>query len=96
MCSVAVRAGVEVRASLRPDYCGIMESMSEQDKTVIPKKRGPKPTGKGVQVMVRLQPDLLSLLDAHIATIEPKPTRPEAIRAILEATLLPASFSEKE
>ena len=48
------------------------------------KKRGRPATGKGVQVVVRLQPDDLDALDAHIAAQpEPKPTRPEAIRRVL-------------
>jgi hypothetical protein len=57
--------------------------MADQD-TVIPKKRkGPAPTGKGAPIMVRLQPDQLSALDAWIEDRQPKPTRPEAIRLIL-------------
>lgn len=44
------------------------------------KKKGPKPTGKGTQIQVRLQPDLLALLDAAVVDNE---TRPEAIRRIL-------------
>ncbi|WP_297323342.1 hypothetical protein [uncultured Bartonella sp.] len=44
------------------------------------KKRGRKPTGKGTQIQVRLQPDLLALLDAAVVDNE---TRPEAIRRIL-------------
>lgn len=48
------------------------------------KKRGPAPTGKGVQVVVRLQPDLLSWLDAERAKLDPEPSRPEMIRIYLE------------
>lgn len=47
-------------------------------------KRGRPATGKGTQVVVRLQPDDLAALDAHIAEHpEPKPSRPEAIRRVL-------------
>jgi hypothetical protein len=57
--------------------------------TVIPrKKRGPTPTGKGTPVMVRLLPTPLNSLDAWIAAQpEPKPTRPEAIRRLVEQAL---------
>jgi hypothetical protein len=58
--------------------------MPEQQKTVVPKKRGPAPTGKGVQVAVRLQPGLLAWLDAERAKLTPEPSRPEMIRATLE------------
>lgn len=57
--------------------------MEKQD-TVIPKKRkGPAPTGKGVPIMVRLQPNQLAALDAWIAKQGSDITRPEAIRKIL-------------
>lgn len=53
-------------------------------KTVIAKKRGPAPTGKGVQVVVRMQPDQLAALDRWIAKQkDPDLTRPEAVRRIL-------------
>lgn len=46
-------------------------------------------TGKGTPVMLRLQPGLLGKLDDHIADqAEPKPTRPEAIRRLLEQSLI--------
>lgn len=47
------------------------------------KKRGPAPTGKGTPVMVRLQPELLSALDAMIADDGRGATRPEWIRYAL-------------
>lgn len=57
------------------------------------KKRGPSPTGKGVQIQVRLQPDLLEPLDAWIAQ-QPDfhSTRPDAIRRILRDRLLGDGF----
>ena len=61
--------------------------MGKQEKTVLAPRRGPKPTGKGFTVGVRLQPDLLSSLDAYISTLEPKPSRPEAIRLLIVAAL---------
>ena len=51
------------------------------------KRRGPAPTGKGTPVTVRLQPDQLAALDAWIAQQGPAPTRPEAIRLILQERL---------
>lgn len=52
------------------------------------KKRGPAPTGVGTLVGVRLQPDQLAKLDAWIsARPEPQPSRPAAIRDILETAL---------
>jgi hypothetical protein len=51
------------------------------------KKRGPAPTGKGTLIGVRLQPPQLSAIDAWAASQEPQPSRPEAIRALVEAML---------
>jgi hypothetical protein len=60
---------------------------------MVPKKRGPVPWGHGKQIQVRLQPDLLSMLDAYSrdrgfleATGEPK--RPDAIRSLMELALV--------
>ncbi len=53
-------------------------------QTVLAKKRrGPAPTGKGVQVVVRLQPDHLNALDNWIAKQDASLTRAEAMRAML-------------
>jgi hypothetical protein len=58
-------------------------------QTVITKKRrGPAPTGKGTLVGVRLQPDRLAAVDAWIAKQATRMTRPEAIRAMLDAVLV--------
>ena len=52
------------------------------------KRRGPPATGKGVQVVVRMQPDPLSALDNWVAKQkEPGLTRPEAIRRLVELGL---------
>lgn len=63
--------------------------MSEQEKTLLPRKgkRGPAPTGKGQQVVTRLHDDLLSPLDSFIAEQPGAPSRPEAIRHIIRAWL---------
>jgi len=51
------------------------------------KKRGPAPTGKGVQVVVRMQPAPLGALDAWVTKQEDQPTRAEAIRRLVELGL---------
>jgi hypothetical protein len=51
------------------------------------KRRGPPPTGKGVQVVVRLQPDPLRALDGWAAKQNDHPTRAEAIRRLVELGL---------
>jgi len=57
-------------------------------QTVQPRKRrGPPPTGKGVPVQVRLQPELLVRLDGWIAAQEDKPSRPEALRRLASKAL---------
>ena len=61
----------------------IMESMAAE--TVIAKKRkGPPPTGKGTPVVVRMQPPALSALDAWRRAQEDLPSRPEAVRRLIE------------
>lgn len=52
------------------------------------KKPGPKPTGKGTLIGVRLLPVPLAALDEWIAQqCEPGTTRPEAIRQLVEIGL---------
>jgi len=63
-------------------YCGTTNFMTSQ--IVVPKKkRGPPATGKGTQIQVRLQDDLLSPLDRFTAEETDNPSRSEAIRRIL-------------
>jgi hypothetical protein len=58
--------------------------MTDQETVEPRKRRGPKPTGKGTSIHLRLLPKLLGRLDAWIeAQPDPKPTRPEAIRFLL-------------
>jgi hypothetical protein len=54
---------------------------------VIKKARGRPATGQGTLIGVRLQPWHLTALDAWIAKQQPRPTRPEAIRGMLETVL---------
>ena len=52
------------------------------------KKPGPPATGKGAPILVRLQPPDLARLDDWIfAQADPKPTRPEAVRRLVEKGL---------
>lgn len=56
--------------------------MISQTKKVERKKPGPKPTGKGELLAVRLQPDLLSSLDKHQEATGAE-SRAAAIRQVL-------------
>jgi hypothetical protein len=61
-------------------------------QTVIPqKKRGPLPTGKGTPIMVRIRPKELSELDGWIKRQDDKPSRPEAIRRLMQQALTNAA-----
>jgi hypothetical protein len=51
------------------------------------KRHGPKPTGKGTPLLVRVQPPLLKSLDRFIKEQPGKPSRPEAVRMILTDAL---------
>lgn len=56
----------------------------DDQETLITKKRGPKPTGIGTLIGVRMLPDLLAALDHWIdRQPEPQPSRPEAVRRLL-------------
>lgn len=60
-----------------------------EKKTVIPqKRRGPPATGKGEPVVVRMQPPQLRALDEWIGKQSPPyPSRPEAVRRLVELGL---------
>jgi hypothetical protein len=61
-------------------------------QSLVPKKRrGPAPTGKGIQIQVRIQPNKLAQLDRWIANQNDRPSRPEAIRRIVERALAHSS-----
>jgi hypothetical protein len=56
-------------------------------ETLQPRKRGPKPTGKGTPIQVRLQPDQLAKVDRWREGQADQPSRPEAIRRLVEKAL---------
>jgi hypothetical protein len=57
-------------------------------KTVLAKKkRGPPATGKGTQIVVRMQPAPLAALDLWVDQQSDQPTRAEAIRRLVELGL---------
>jgi hypothetical protein len=58
-----------------------------RQSVITQKKRGPPATGKGELVGVRIQPKLMQGLDRWIADHKPRPSRPEAIRRLLEQAL---------
>ena len=61
-------------------------------QSAVPKKRrGPPPTGQGIQIQVRIQRDRLAQLDRWIAAQTDQPSRPEAIRRIVERALAHSS-----
>jgi Ribbon-helix-helix protein, copG family len=49
--------------------------------------RGPPASGKGTLIGVRLQPMDLALLDDWAAAQEDKPSRPEAMRRLIQMQL---------
>ena len=65
-------------------------------QTVIPKKkRGPPATGKGEPVVVRMHRPQLAALDGWIAQQPPPfPTRPEAVRRLVEIGLKAKGWGE--
>ena len=58
--------------------------MPDQEKS-IGKKRGRPPIGPGLQINTMFRPETVAALDRWIAAQpDPKPTRPEAIRRLIE------------
>jgi len=56
-------------------------------ETLQPRKCGPKPTGTGAPIQVRLQPDRLAKVDDWREAQHDSPTRPETIRRLVESAL---------
>ena len=81
------RAGEEGANFLPVRLCANTVSMASQETVQTRKRRGPKPTGKGVNVGVRLQPDQLAKVDQWRERQDDTPTRPEAIRRLVEKAL---------
>jgi hypothetical protein len=65
-------------------YQGIMNKTT----VIAKKKRGPPARGKGEPIVVRMHPPALEMLDAWIAKQkQPFPSRPEAVRRLVELGL---------
>lgn len=58
-----------------------------RQSVIAQKRRGPKPTGKGQLLGVRLQPPMLKKLDAWIDSQSEDVSRPEAIRQLVMKAL---------
>ena len=77
-----VRAGAEVLAS--PRLVSVVPRFMAKTSVVPKKKRGPAPTGKGVQVGERWHPSELAAIDAWISASADKIlTRAHAIRRLV-------------
>jgi hypothetical protein len=63
----------------------------KRQSLVSKKRRGLAPTGQGIQIQVRIQPDKLAQLDRWIADQKDQLSRPEAIRRIVERALSSSS-----
>ena len=59
----------------------------KRQSVISQKKRGPPPTGKGTPILVRIQPTSLKSLDGWISKQSDQPSRPEAIRRLVELAL---------
>jgi hypothetical protein len=93
---VMVRAGVKLLLPVRPHFCYQIPM-----GPLIPDNRnhtGPgRPRIGSIFVGVRLPPDRLAPLDAWIGQHQdPKPTRPEAIRRLIELGLGTAKADQDE
>src|SRR3954447_12141965 len=78
----SARAGAEVTVS--PRLASMVPRFMAKTRVVPKKKRGPAPTGKGVQVGERWHPSELAAIDAWIAASNDKAlTRAHAIRRLV-------------
>ncbi len=84
-----VTAGEEVAIFLLTRFRVNRVLAMAQETAITKKRRGPAPTGKGTLVGVRLQPPDLEALDKWIAgQPEPRPSRPQAVRRLMERGLV--------
>ena len=72
----------------RPAQTVVPQNMSKKIVISQKKKRGPPATGQGAPINVRIHPAQLRTLDAWIAAqAQPFPSRPEAVRRLMELGL---------
>src|SRR4051794_26640462 len=76
-------------------HCDNMVSKMAQE-TLLARKRGPKPTGKGKLIGVRIQPPELAALDRAIGVENNPPSRPEMIRRLVVEQLNARGFMVPE
>lgn len=83
-----VRAGNEAATLSWPAFYNIIYCMASIDD--IGKKKRGRPATDATPILVRLMPMQVAPLDAWIeAQPDPKPSRPEAIRRLLQQVLAP-------
>jgi hypothetical protein len=70
--------------SLFADITNSQNQIHGNKKMISEKKRGRPATGRGDGVLVRLHPDLMKQLDQWRARDPDLPTRPEAIRRLIQ------------
>lgn len=83
MRSLSLEPEVHFRLIHFSDITVIMKKQTVISK----KKRGPAPTGKGEPQLVRMQPDQINAVDRWRASQEDDPSRPEAIRRLVDVGL---------
>jgi metal-responsive CopG/Arc/MetJ family transcriptional regulator len=69
--------------------------MAKSTTVITQKRRGPAPTGKGILIGVRIQPEMLAALDKFVSE-QDRIGRPEAIRLILKDWLTSNGILKKE
>lgn len=70
-----------------PSARNCVNTIPMANQTVLTRKRGPKPTGKGTLVGTRFQPPQLAAIDAWREKEDDTPSRPEAVRRLVEKAL---------
>ncbi len=82
-----VRAGAEGANFPSARYRASTVCMAKQETVTPQKRRGPAPTGKGTPVVVRMQPGQLTKVDSWAAEQDDEPSRPEAVRRLVDRAL---------
>lgn len=78
---------LEPEGRFRPVRFSDITVIMKKQTVISKKKRGPAPTGKGEPQLVRMQPDQINAIDRWRASQEDDPSRPEAIRRLVDVGL---------